>query len=184
MEFDRPIAIAIIIFITILFAFFLVVPEYTKLQDMRVQVAQKTAEYRAQFDYFGDISRTYYNLQDKKAELQKIDDALPSKPDFGQLIYFFQAKSKDNGLALKNFALSQAGSGAGVKPITFSLSLVGNYSSLKNFVSYLEKSARLFEIVSISFGSAGQQLTTKKQTNQFQNLEIFTYNLEVKMNSY
>lgn len=184
MEFDRPIAIAIILFITILFAFFLVVPEYNKLQDVRVQVAQKTAEYSAQYEYFNDISRTYYDLQDKKDQLQKIDDALPPKPDFGQLIYFFQAKSKDNGLALKNFSLSQSGSEAGVKGITFSLSLIGNYPSLKNFISYLERSARLFEINSVSFGSSGQQLLTKKQTNQFQNFEIFTYNLEVKVNSY
>lgn len=185
MEFDRPIAIAIILFITVLFIFFLVVPEYGKLQTIQVDVAQKKAEHFAQFEYYNDITATYYDLQSKKEEMQKIDDALPAKPDFGQLIYFFQGKAAESGLSLRNFTLSQSSAGTGnIKSIIFSLSLVGNYPSLKSFVLSLQKSARLFEVASISFGSTGQQVLTNKKTNQFQNLEIFTYSLEVKVNSY
>jgi Tfp pilus assembly protein PilO len=196
MEFDRPITIAIILFSTLLFAFFLTFPEYSNLKDLEMNLAQKKAEYLAQFEYYSEIANAYATLQTRKEDIQKIDDALPSKPDFGQLVYYYQGKAKDSGLVLRNLALSQTGAGEGVKDITFSLNLSGTYDALSSFIASLENSARMFEIATISFGSSSQAsgpatsnasqpvIGSGGGANQFQSSGIFAFSMEIKAHSY
>ena len=105
---------------------------------------------------------------------------------------------------MKNFFLTKSASSTDkgvstVKDITFTLSLSGNYSQLESFIESLEKSARIFEITSISFGSSGQQSQqqtlvkqtsqqtsqqTLQSTNQFQTNQAYTFSLSIKTHSY
>lgn len=160
--------------------FFLVSPQYNKLQSLQLSLAQKQAEYNAQFEYYSEIKDADDKILEKKDDIQKIDDSLPSKPDFGQLIYYFQGTARDSGIILKNLTISQPSGGKNVKDISFSLSLVGTYLSLGNFMQALENSARVFEITTISFGAPSQL----SAASQFQSSQLFNYTLEVKTHSY
>jgi Tfp pilus assembly protein PilO len=193
MQIDRPISIAIILFISLLLIFFLVVPKYNNLKNLELDLAQKKAEFNAQFDYYSEITAKYHELQTRSEDLQKINDALPASANFGQLSYYFQKQAKDNGLILKSISLSQNASANGIKDVVFSLNLSGDYLSLENFIIGLEKSARLFEISNISFGlSVGsvvqekstEQETVTEQKTQFSSQQIFNFSLEVKTHSY
>jgi len=179
MQIDRPISIVIILFAALILGFFFVVPEYKNLRALQVDLAQKKAEFNAKYDYFSGITKNYYEIRSRKEEMQKIDDALPPVSDFGQMIYYFQRKAHESGIILKNFSLSQSAPSKGIKDIIFSLSLSGDYFALQNFMVSLEKSARLFEISGISFGSGGGG-----PVSQFQDTGIFNFNLEVKTHSY
>ena len=178
MTIDRPIIIAVTLFVILLLIFFLVVPQYNTFKILQTQLAGKTAEFNAQHDYYSAIDATYLNLQGHKDDVVKIDDALPQNPVLANVVYFLQKTAGGNGLIIKDLFLSkssstESGSGAGntVKDITFSIDLTGSYASLENFIVSLEKSSRIFEVTNISFGSPS---ASAQQTYSF-SLQIKTY---------
>ncbi|MDP2741117.1 MAG: hypothetical protein Q8O66_00295 [bacterium] len=189
MGFDRPIAIATILFIILLLMFFLVVPEYNTFKGLQIELGEKKAEFNAKYEYFSEITRVFDELKNYKNGLEKVNDALPSSPSFGRLAYFFQKKSKENGLIIKDLFLAKYSfddPGGKVKEIVFSLNTSGSYSALKNFIFSLEKSARLFEITSISFSSAPSTIleTPITKLTQFQIQQIYSFKIEISARSY
>ncbi|MEI7424789.1 MAG: hypothetical protein WCK10_01575 [Candidatus Staskawiczbacteria bacterium] len=184
MQIDRPITISILIFVIVVLAFFLVVPEYNAFKDLQIQLAEKKAEHDAQFAYYAEIKKTHNTLQAHTDDLKKIDSALPQDPALNKIVYFLQYVIDENGLILKSLFLSKSSSGANnpnavtigdVKEIVFSVDLLGDYSSLENLIIALEKSSRIFEVTSISFGgSAGSGAGGGKVSQNF-SLQIKTY---------
>jgi len=162
MQIDRPIAIALTLFIILLLVFFLVVPEYNTFGKLQTDLGEKKAEFNAEYDYYGAIAKTYDDLQNHQDDIKKIDDALPQGPIFGSLVYFLQGAATENGLIVKDLSLSaqstqtsaSSNNGNSVKGIIFSMDLLGDYPALENFIVNIEKSSRIFEVSSISFGSA------------------------------
>ncbi len=159
MTLDRPIAIGLIVIIILLLVFFLVMPEYNTFKKLQSQLGEKMAEYVAQHDYYAAIDKIYYDLENRKSDIGKIDDALSSDPNLGKTVYYLQETAKKNGLIVKSLFLSKsaqggtASKGATTKEITFSLDLLGGYPSLEGFMIALEDSSRIFEVTSISFGT-------------------------------
>lgn len=196
MQIDRPILIIVILFAVIMLSFYVVFPKYDNLHNAQIELAKKKAEYYAQVDYYSEIKNRYDEIKEREGEIKIIDEALPKATDFGQLIYYLQKKAGESGLILKNLSLSQLAAGKTVKDIVFTLSLSGDYFSLENFLVSLERSARLFEVSRISFGSvvqrAKEESTEGKEGEgqstpvvaQFQNSGIFSFSIEVKTYSY
>ena len=190
MQIDRPIIIALILFVVLVLVFFLVIPEYGTFRDLQSKLAVKTAEYNAQKDYYAAVAKTYFDLQSRQEDINKIDDSLPQDPDIGQTIYYLQKTASDNSMIIKSLFLSkasgqintQAGKGS-VKDIVFSMNLLGDYQSLGKFLSALERSDRIFEVTSISFGSSSQTPAGQDQA-QFRSQDTFSYNLEIRAHSY
>lgn len=191
MQIDRPIAIALILFTILLLAFFLVVPEYKNFRGLQADLSEKTAEFNAQHDYYSAINKTYFDLRSRQEDIKKIDDALPQDPNLGRLIYYFQKTASENGMMIKDLFLSKSSSAVSannanssniVKDLVFSIGLIGDYPSLGNFIIALEKSARLFEITNISFGSS--QIQSSSSTPQFDIQQTYNFNLEIKARSY
>lgn len=162
MQIDRPIAIALTLFIILLLVFFLVTPEYNMFRKLQTELGEKTAEFNAEYDYYAAITKTYYDLQSHQDDIKKIDDALPTLPQdpiLGKLVYFLQETAKENGIVVKDLFLSKSSSNnaqdkiSSVKDMVFSIDMIGNYASLEKFIVSLERSSRLFEITNISFAS-------------------------------
>ena len=176
MQIDRPIAIALTLFIILLLMFFLVVPEYKTFTGLQMQLSEKTAEFNARHDYYAAIAKTDDDLQGKKDDIQKIDDALPQGPILSNVIYFLQETAKDNGLVTKDLFLSKLSASSTqsatntVKDVVLSMDLSGDYAALENFIISLEKSARIFEVTSISFGSSA--------------VPPYSFSLQIKTHSY
>ena len=176
MQIDRPIAIALILFIILLLVFFLVVPEYNTFKSLQTELGEKIAQFNAEFDYYAQITKTYYELQSRPDDIKKVDDALPQNSDLGPIIYFFQESAKANGLVVKDLFLSKtspAATGPNVSPVKdviFSIDLLGDYASLENFIISLEKSSRIFEVTTISFTSTSGP--------------PYSFNLQIKTHSY
>ena len=190
MQVDRPITIALIFFIILLLVFFFVMPEYNTFTKLQTELGEKKAEYNAEFEYYNAIAATQADLQNHKDDIAKIDDALPTDPDLGKIVYFLQGAATENGMMIKDLFLSksslgnlQSNTGGKVKNLVFSIDLLGDYPSLEEFMISLEKSSRLFEITNISFGSSSQTPTEAGQS-QFQIQQIYTFNLQIKAYSY
>jgi Tfp pilus assembly protein PilO len=173
MNIDRPIAIALMLFIILLLIFFLVVPEYKTFEKLRAELGEKKAEFNAEFDYYAAIAKTYADLQGRKDDIKKIDDALPQDPALGKLIYFLQQTAKADGLIMKDLFLSKSSASSAnadvssVKDVVFSMDLLGDYMSLENFIISLEKSSRMFEITNISFGSTSGSFNLQIKTHSY-----------------
>lgn len=197
MQVDRPIAITIILFIILLAAFFLVVPEYKTFGTLRTELGEKKAEYNAQFEYYATVSKLYHNLLGRRDDIAKIDDAIPENQDLGKTVYFFQKAAKENGLMVKSLVLSKSSpinptktpAKNTMKETVFSIDLIGDYVSLGKFMAALEKSARIFDITSISFGSSDMSSVLSLQSatatqSQFQVQQIYNFSLQIKTQSY
>ena len=199
MQIDRPIAIALILFAVLLLVFFLVLPEYRTFKALREEFAEKKAEYDAKFDYYAAITKAYYDLQSREDGIKKIDSALPESPELGNIVYFLQKTAGENGIILKDLFLSKSAPSStrtndtkAIKDIAFTLDLIGSYSSLERFASSLEKSARLFEVTSISFGTSinpaaeasGQSGSSPKPQAQNKTQQTNSFSLQVRTHSY
>ncbi len=188
MDFDRPITIAVIFFIILILMYFLVLPAYNNFKDLQIKLGEKKAEFNAKYAYYSEVAKVFYQLEERKDSVKVIDDALPDNPSFGRLMYFFQEKAKENGLIVKDLFLAKYALGSQtstVKEIVFSFNITGTYVALKNFILSLEKSARLFEITSISFSSTQASLNTPAtQLPQFQIGETYSFKMEVITHSY
>lgn len=186
MQIDKPITSAVLIVAISALAYFLVIPEYDKFKSLQVDLAEKTAEYDAQRVYYAEITRTHNDLIKYKDDIAKIDDALPQDPSTSKLIYYLQDEIKNNGLTLKSLFLSKASSSSAgttgsIKEIVFSTDLSGDYDSLERFLISLEKSARIFEVTSISFGAASSANSTKTSGTSTPSR---SFSLQIKTYSY
>ena len=193
MQIDRPITIAIIIFIIILLIFFLVMPEYNQFKILQQQLGEKIAERNVKFDYYNAIAAAYDAIQNRSEVIKKIDDALPTESNIGKLIYFFHKKAGEDGIVIKSLSLRGGDipvPGQNFKELGFSLSVLGSYASLNDFIKSLEKSSRIFEVTSISFSSGNsgapisQPIGSAVNKTQFQIEDIYSFNIEVKTYSY
>ncbi len=177
MTLNKPIAIVLIITAIIVFGFFWVGPQYNKFKTLQDELGRKMADYVAQRDYYAAVEKAYQEIIIKEDELSKIDDALTSDPVLGRTVYYLQQAAQENGLILKNLSLSKSGGNnktktkaesEEVQEISFSVSLLGSYTSLGGFLTSLESSSRIFEVASISFG-------TEKEPPYNFSLQIKTY---------
>jgi hypothetical protein len=114
------------------------------------------------------------------------------------LVYYFQNQASADGLMVKSLYLSKASlsdsktsaknkkssqAQGEMNDIVFSLSLMGSYSSLENFIVSLEKSARMFEVTNISFGSLSDSSDSESEA-QFQTEQTYNFILDVLTHSY
>lgn len=150
---------------------------WPKLRDLKViqnDIARKEAELQAEEAFFESLNKIKNELKDYEPELAKINSALPDDQSLPSLFNFFQKASSLSGLILKGispFAVSQSNIISYLKETQFSLQLTGSYSSFKNFLGAIEKSARLIEVGNISFSAPAEE-------------DLFNFNIRIKVNSY
>ncbi len=175
-----PIIIVICFLIIFIFSAVVLYPRYQNFQEVQRNIKEKKEEVAIQEDYFSKLSQIKTELEKYKEELSKINSALPDSPFLPSIFSFLQKASSQSGLVLKGispFIISSPEESPNIKEIQFGLEVVGPYQSFKNFLSTLEKSARLIEVDNISF-AAPKGETPAGQEN------LFTFNLRIKVYSY
>jgi len=163
---------------------------------LQKQLIEKQSEYNGKSVYFQKIAQTILEIENKKDSLEKINNALPDSVAFAPLVYFLQTKGAETGLILQTITFSQipvssvdiqqtalpdTGGLREVKEIGLTVSMLGNYQGLKNFLSALEKSSRIFEVNTISFASQSSAARASNQQNQSQ---IYNFALSLKTHTY
>ncbi len=192
----RPIIlISIVSAAVILLAFFVILPKYEELNSKSFQVEEKRFEFETLEDYFKDISFKDEELKKYESEMAKINSAIPDRPGIPSVFYFIQNTAEENGISLVSVNSSsspirkirKAGAEelkeSDIKENRFSVSVAGSYSSFKNFLSVLEKSARLIEVENISFSSFGG-MEMGSEMSSLPSEDIFFFDLQMKVYSY
>ncbi len=158
--------------IAILIVLFLVFPQYQNLSSLKQRVVDFEIALRNQENYFQKLKEINNELEKYRDSLLKIDSALPPRPSLPELFNFIQKLCSQTEMALLNIGSISTTPipQTQLKETRIEITIKGSYSGFKNFLSGLEKSARLIEVENISF-------STKEK-------EPFDFNLKVKIYSY
>ncbi len=181
MVINKFLIIVIILIASGCLFWFLVMPQYNQFKVLQSELIIKEAEYNAKYAYYAEVLRLFSELEKKQEGLSKIDKALPDEISLSPIIYFIQKKTQESGLIAKDLfftKISNKDNKESIKDINFSLSVIGSYTSLKNFLYALERSANLFETRSISFSSSSMSNATSKSS------QTYSFLLDIKTNSY
>jgi len=150
-------------------------PQYQDLQKLNVIVEQKKTELQSKRDYFSQLREISRKLEGYGENLSKINSALPEDLSLPSLFDYVQQTASQAGLLLEKIGLG------GIKPpekdskireIYLGLTLSGFYPDFKNFLSAIEKSAKLIQVQKIMF-SAPKDLE-----------EPFSFEVGIKTYSY
>ncbi len=169
-----PLVIIICFFLTLILGVWFLWPKFQDLREVQKNIKEKEEQLQSNEEYFSNLKEIKISLEDYQGKLSKINSALPDDPSLPSLFNFLQKASSQSGLTLKGispFAISSSEEFPTLKEIQFGLKIIGSYSSFKNFLSTLEKSARLIEVENISFISPGED-------------EPFIFSLIIKVYSY
>jgi Tfp pilus assembly protein PilO len=147
------------ILISVLIFFLFISPKQTSLSILNSQLLQKRHEFETSDRYFQEVSKTSEKLKNYQSEISKIDNALPEDPSIPSLFDFLQKSSSKSGLLLENIGSVSFSEEGSLKKWTTNLELKGDYPSFKNFISNIEKSARLIKVEKISILSEEESLS-------------------------
>jgi Tfp pilus assembly protein PilO len=158
---SRPLAIIIGLILLLVLGIAVVFPKYQNLNLLQLKVKEKEAALQSEKEYFSNLSEISEKLKKYEESLSKINSALPTEPKFPTLFDFLQTAASQNGLVLKKITPALPGSLKGelakegwnpeIRKTGISLQVSGFYPSFKNFLSTLEKTARMIELESVSF---------------------------------
>lgn len=180
-EIDRPIAIAVILFVVLILGFYLVLPKYQEFRELLVQLSNKEAEFQARDAYFVEVTKAYKELMQNQEALKKIESALPSRFSVATLVNLLSKKAAENGVIVEKITINK-GTGVGTETNVYenniSLNLTSSYDSFKKFLVALEKSARLIEAERFSFA------ITPPTTQSPQVATLTSFTLSIKVYSY
>lgn len=155
---NKIIVIPICLIITLILGIEVISPRYNFYKLKRAEAEAKSLELEDIRSYYNEVASISGGLEKYSQEIAKIDLALPEELFSPALFDYFQKKTSETGLILKDpGSLSSAPStiNADIQEHRMSFSMSGSYSAIKKFLSVLEESSRLFEVERISFGKSG-----------------------------
>lgn len=135
----------------------------------------------AQGKYFKDLKDSSEKLKNYENQLAKIDSALPKDPSLPSFFNSVSKLAQKTGTTLKEIKSTRASPSTEFPEfreteITFIVS--GFYPSLRDFISGLERSARMVKIEDISFSVPKEEEISPAERG------IFNFELKVKIYSY
>ncbi|PIP24809.1 MAG: hypothetical protein COX34_02195 [Candidatus Nealsonbacteria bacterium CG23_combo_of_CG06-09_8_20_14_all_36_12] len=170
----KPLFITITFLLIVAISFGLILPSFEKFKTLSFKVQQKEKELKELEDYLSHLQKISLQLKEFSPQLAKIDQALTADAYLPNLFVFLQGTSAENGARLDDIKISRTGSlkeKEYLQEREINLKLSGFYPNFKNFLSALEKSARLIGINNISFSTKSPK-------------EIPHFDLTIKVYSY
>jgi Tfp pilus assembly protein PilO len=189
MEIHKPITIIIFLILTVILTFLFVVPKYQEYQELTMKILESHAQYSGESIYYARVSDVLLGLETRKEVLDKIQGSLPNSFSLGPVVDFIQQKGTENNVKITSVMFSQisplsldqvpyAKAVGEIKNSAFTASVTGSYQGLKNFLSAMDNSARLFEMDSVSFSKIDSISTARNRVQEY------VLKLEVKTHSY
>jgi Tfp pilus assembly protein PilO len=167
---------------------FLVLPQYQNWKAVSERVDELEKEAQTQDEYFQQIKEISKILDNNADSLSKIKMALPEGSHLPQLFYFIKNTSNKFGLTFQKIGKieTKETEQPEIKETTAEIILIGDYPALKNFISEIEKSARIIEIEKISFGFSPEEKIkeSEKQKEVKNENPIFSFEIKIKVYHY
>lgn len=151
-----------IYFIIIFFAaagligYFLLWPTYQKLIIAQSEIQSTQESIQSVDSRFAELKKTSERLKQYESQLKILDYALPAKFYLPHLYNFFEEICPQKALTLNSMSatVSPLVGSSKINEVPISLNVSGSYSSLKDFVNYLESSVRFFALGSMTISGS------------------------------
>lgn len=187
---EKPIFyFTIILIILAAVGFFLIYPLYSEMMNLKSKLDNRKEALANKSNYFSKLREFKNQLKEFPEEIEKIKSAIPEDSGMLDMASFLISEASANGLSLDNisvgnYIIESQKDDSDVKKSSLDISVSGKYSSLKSFISSIQKNSRLIEIDNISLeGASGvegsgnnQKVTTDRQ--------YFKFNISLSFNHY
>ena len=174
-------SIAIILFFISAFLISLfLIPKYQMVSKLKNSLSDYKKALTEQKEYFENVDKDLEKLKEYEDLTKKISLAIPKESSIVDFFNLIDNLASANGPFLKGvgtFSISESKEISGIKETEISFNVSGPYPFFKNFISALEKSARMIKIENISFKSEAQPGKEKTEG-------IFDFSLKVKAYSF
>ncbi len=139
----------IFILIVIGLGWFLLLPKYQELEDIKLQIIQKHGEIQYRAEYVVAMKELYQGLEKYRENLSKIEDSLPFEHSRPAFFNHLRQLAVPGGLLLTEISFLYALPHKERRDIIlhrYDLSFIGFYAGLKHFLSAMENSTRFITI--------------------------------------
>lgn len=189
-----PISSLILLLLGILILSLVVLPKYREWAQRKGENDKFNNFLQNYHNYLLEVEKTIGEIEAKGEDLEKIKTILPPDPFIAEYFFLLNQLSQNHGLVLFSFNyslersyFSPSGESTSLNavPSTIEFLVRGNYSSIKDFLSALEKSARLSEVKEVEIKSElppspkEEKATTSLQINNAK-VKVEIYSLPQK----
>lgn len=163
---NRLLFATILFFICFLALVYILIPKYFVFADLKKEILEKQNELQKKQIYFSNLQKMSKQSSQYQEALEKINSATPNSLSIASLLNYFQIKSLENGLFLRNasksaddvsFTQTKEPKEAELKQALFNLDLIGDFYALTNFLKAIEKSSRMIEMQKIDIKLSDQE---------------------------
>lgn len=145
---------AVLVFISVGLWFFAFSPFFSDINTLKRSLEDKVKVYEETKKRVDNLERLQEKYSKLDEEVKKVNEMLPSKPEFPKLLVETEALVRKSGVALTSVSFSSPKvktQAQGVKKYSIRLSFSAGYETFKNFLRLQEKEMRLMDVDSISF---------------------------------
>ena len=147
MNNNRKLIGAVLISVASFLSFYFVLQNYNHITQLKTAVAERETLLASRTKIINDILELKKDYQSKKAEIEKISAAIPSKKGLPEIITAFEFMSSSTGLSLTTLNVAENPSSEDpFNTLRIENKLSGGYESFRNFLSSVESSRRLVDI--------------------------------------
>lgn len=154
----RPILTITVIFVILFLGIYFVwLPKYQNINNLRVLAKERRNELEAKRKYFSELEVIANKLKNYSQGLAKIESALPLFPGIPDALNFLEGASLENGLILQEVGLDRTsplirqGQETDIKKTGIRILVDGSYEAFKSFLAQVQSNARLIEVDKLSF---------------------------------
>ena len=148
---------AVTIVFCALFAVYLIVPQWAKYSNTKVEL-NKTLAGLAKLTESGKAANSMnLNIEKVKGELSELGRKLPTTANTSELLFYLNRAAEKAGVVLENFESSTPdaktlaqNTETGISPIYSKVRVTGTYAQIRNFVSQAEGMTRLTYIRAVT----------------------------------
>ena len=182
--YQKPVAMVSIelllsIGLVLLLGVFAIQPTLMTMSELTKEIADKEDlynQYEKKLDALNTAQELYASVQN---ELPLLDEAIPSQPELIRSVKMLELLAGENSVIITGFSSAYipdevtADVSAVQTSIPVSVSVVGDYPSIRNYVTALRGSRRLFTVQTVSFSLEENRGDKKLAASILLNLPYF-----------
>ncbi len=123
-----------------------------------------------------NLERLISQYNERAGDIASLDKAVPNGQNVPELLINLEAIASENGLIFSGVNFKPKDLKAkGIKTLVAEMKVKGSYPNFLNYLKAMEKSLRIFDVVSVSFAGVGPGQVGAKLDNLEFNLIVNTY---------
>lgn len=136
---------------------FFVLPSYQEFAALRAQAEERRSRIERGKQALAQMRKVEQEVIAQQENFDKIDEAIPKDTGLPALYEHIQQLGAVSGLVVRSIeGASVEGPSEETVALAFTVNLSGSYEGLKNFLDEARRSARIFNVNTISVSASGQ----------------------------